>query len=87
MITNHGTWEIKYCIASVRVDSKGEAVVTYFAFKNGAYGLHSVDNINDESVIWYETEAEAENHRLNANDCIVSRGRDIRTEERYAGVA
>jgi hypothetical protein len=87
MILNYGTWEIRYCIASVRVGIDGKVEVTYFAFKDGAYGLHLVDDINDESVLWYETEEEAESHRLNANECIVPRGRDIRTEERYGGVA
>ena len=81
MITNYGTWEVRYCIASVRVDSTGVASVSYYAFRNDGYGLHLVGNIEDNNVLWYDTEAEAKKRILNANDCVIARGRDVKREE------
>lgn len=81
MVTNYGTWEIRYCIASVWVDSTGVANVSYRAFSNDGYGLHLVENIDNSNILWYDTEAEAKKHILNSNECIIFRGRDIKREE------
>lgn len=64
--------EIKYCVASVRVDMTG-AEVTYYAGSNDMYGLHRVGDINDPNVIWHDTEDKALKCRFNANDCVIAR--------------
>lgn len=64
--------EIKYCVASVRVDSTG-ADVTYYAVSDDSYGLHRVCDINDPNVIWHDTEDRALKFRFNANDCVIAR--------------
>jgi hypothetical protein len=65
-------YKCKYCVASVRVDLSGSEV-TFYAFKDGAYGLHRVSDIEDENVLWYDTEAEALSNRWNSNDCVISK--------------
>jgi hypothetical protein len=37
----------------------GGASVSYFAFREGAYGLHTTSDINDENICYYTTEEEA----------------------------
>ena len=60
----------KYCVASVSVSLKS-TTVTYYAFHEGAYGLHLVSSWKDEDVLWYDTEKEALGHRWNGNDCVL----------------
>lgn len=62
----------RYCVASVYVNSLGEAAVSYYAYREG-YWLHATSNINDLTVIWYDVEEEAMKNRINANDCVVSK--------------
>jgi len=62
----------KYCVAQVYVNLVG-SYVTFYAFREGAYGLHRVSDINDPDVLWYDSEAEALTHRWNACDCVVMR--------------
>lgn len=60
----------KYCVASVRIDLGGTEV-TYYAFREGAYGLHLVSDWKNNDVLWYDTEREALDHRWNGNDCVL----------------
>lgn len=64
----------KFCVASVVPDYEGvrEHKVVYYAYKAG-YGVHSVDDINDDYVVWYDTEQEALKQRLKSSDCVVSK--------------
>lgn len=66
-------FKYKYCVASVvsNNDGSGNYHATFYAYEDG-YGLHTVDNIKDDCIIWYDTEKEALKHRLNDNDCIIS---------------
>ena len=48
-----------------------EAKVSFYAFRDDAYGLHRVGEIDDPDVIWYDTEQEALKMRLNSNDCVL----------------
>lgn len=66
-------FQIKYCVASVET-AGGEPRVAFYAFREGGYGLHKVDNWNDPAVQWYDTQDEAMNARWNPNDCVVCRG-------------
>lgn len=76
MILNYGTYEVRYCVARVWLEA-GEPRVTFMAYCRG-YGLHEISNINDEYVLWYDTEAEAKKHLMGANSCVLSKGRDIK---------
>ena len=51
-------WKIRYCVAQIYVNCLGEASVSYYAFCRG-YGLHTVKDINDKFVLWYDTKEEA----------------------------
>lgn len=65
--------KIKYCVANIYVNCMGEAKVTYYAYRNGAYGLHLVENKNDEYVLWYDTADEARKHIMNKEgECVMS---------------
>lgn len=77
MVTCYGTWEVRYCVAQVDVYA-GEPEVRFYAYHNNKYGLYLTDDISDPNVLWYDTEAEAKEHVLNANECVISKGRDIR---------
>ena len=61
----------KYCVANVYVNLEG-AYVTYYAYGNNQYGLHLVDDWRYNCVVWYDTEKEAMEHRINAEDCVLS---------------
>lgn len=62
----------KYCVA--RVNTFGDKhEVSFYAFQEGAYGLHRVSNWDDPNVLWYDTKAEAMKQRYNANDCVLMR--------------
>ena len=79
MILNSGTWEIRYCVAHLYVNCKGEASVSYYAYiNNNMYGLHLVNDINDKYVLWYDTEEEAKKHIFNACECVISKGITIK---------
>lgn len=60
----------KYCVASVHVNSDGPSV-SYYAYLNNSYGLHTVSDWKNEHVIWYDTEIEAMKNRLNPEDCVL----------------
>ena len=45
-------------IAKTYVNLTG-AFVSYFAFSGDAYGLHTTEDINDENICYYPTEAAA----------------------------
>ena len=62
----------KYCVAQVNMVGNVPEV-SFYAFSNDGYGLHRVDDINDRNVLWYNTERKAKEHRLNSNDCVVSK--------------
>ena len=76
MIVGCGTWEIKFCVAQLFVNSKGETNVSYYVHSD-RYGLYMAENWDDESVLWYDTEDEAKKQIWNANECVISRGREI----------
>ncbi|MGN0466218.1 MAG: hypothetical protein ACI4F9_07720 [Lachnospiraceae bacterium] len=60
----------KYCVASVCVDL--ERVRTYVGYyAQGTHGLYLTSSWENENVIWYDTEDEAMEHRLNANNCVL----------------
>lgn len=63
---------IKYCVAEVNAVC-GDHKVTFYAFKQGQYGLHRVADWDDENIIWFDTKEEAMNCRLNINDCVLCR--------------
>ena len=77
MITNYGTWEVRYCVACVNMNA-GKPEVSFYAYRKDMYGLYRVADINDPYVVWYDTEEEALKARWNANDCVISMGRDIK---------
>lgn len=60
----------KYCVASVNFEN-GIAVVSYRAQKNSRSEFYNEYDMNDENIIWYDTEKEALNNRINPNDCVV----------------
>lgn len=62
----------KYCVASVNNYGNGWEV-SFYAFLEGAYGLHRIGDWDDPAVLWYDTEAEAMKRRFNSNDCVLSR--------------
>jgi hypothetical protein len=62
----------KYCVASVDT-CLGTPTVSFYAYKNDAYGLHRVDNYNSPDIVWYENEADALKARWNSNDCVLCR--------------
>lgn len=66
-------FKIKFCVAAVNTYG-GKHEVSFYAFQNGQYGLHRVQTWDDPNVLWYDTEADALKNRLNANDCVLSRG-------------
>lgn len=80
MILNSGTWEVRFCVANVYMNCLGETTVSFYAYQNNNYGLHLVSDINDENILWYDTEAEAKKHILNSWECILSKGRTIKKE-------
>lgn len=66
-------FKIKYCVASVETVG-GTPYVAFYAYREGSYGLHKVDDWNDPAVQWYDTQEEAMKARWNPNDCVISRG-------------
>lgn len=64
----------KYCVAAMESnrDESNQYHAAFYAVKSG-YGLHKVGDINDEFILWYDTEKEAKQHRLNSNDCVISK--------------
>jgi len=66
-------FKIKYCVASVDT-AGGTPCVLFYAFQEGACGLHKVYDWNDPNVQWYDTEEEAMKARWNPNDCVITRG-------------
>lgn len=79
MIVSYG-WEVRFCVAQVNLYGE-KPEVSFYAYQNGPYGLHRVDDINNENVVWYDTEKEALRARFNPNDCVISMGRDIRPHD------
>lgn len=77
MITCYGTWEVRYCVAQVNFFG-GKPEVSYYADGGRAYGLCRVSSIDDPQVIWYDNRKEAMDNRINANDCVVWKGRDVK---------
>ena len=70
-------WKVKYCVASIYVNCFGESSVSYYAFCKG-YGLHTVQDINDEYVLWYDTKEETKKHIMNSEgECVISFGFEI----------
>ena len=64
----------KYCVANVHMNSLGEVSVSYRAYMKGPYGAHFVGDIDDEYVLWYDTEEEARGMIYNREgECILSR--------------
>lgn len=59
-----------YYVASVRSNLK-EVAVSYYAYKEGVYGLHLTSDINDPNILFYETEEAAKKHIFNANECVL----------------
>lgn len=80
MITNYGSWEIKFCVASVYMNTDG-CNVSFYAFKEGVYGVHRVSDINDKNIIWYDTEEEAMKNRYNSSDCVLPKGGEAKQEK------
>lgn len=63
----------KYCVANVSINCLGESKVTYYACYGG-YGLHLVSDINNESILWYDTLEEARGHIINGEgECVIRR--------------
>ena len=77
MLVSYGSFEIRFCIASLYVNCKGEVSVSYSAYNNG-YGMHWDGDWDSPDVLWYDTEEEAKKHLMNANECVISRGRNIK---------
>ena len=63
---------IKYCVASVSIYGN-EHEISFLAYQKGSYGLHKVSNWDDEYVLWYDTEKEALEHRVEPNQCVLPR--------------
>ncbi len=64
----------KYCVAKLYVDGFGAPHVSYYAYRNDMYGLHTIESINDPDVLWYDSIEEAREHILNrTNECVVER--------------
>lgn len=64
----------KYCVANVYMNSLGEARVSYYAYQKGPYGTHLTEDIDDEYVLWYDTEEEARGMIHNSEgECVLSR--------------
>lgn len=63
---------IKYCVASVNNYGHGHEI-SFLAYQKGSYGLHRVSNWDDEYVLWYDTEKEALEHRIDSNQCVLCR--------------
>jgi hypothetical protein len=61
--------KIKYFIASLYINEVG-AEVTYYAYKEGSYGLHRTPDINDPNIIYYDTLEEARKQKPNDSDSI-----------------
>ncbi len=62
----------KYCVCNVWLNG-GEAHVRYYAFREGQYGLHLVEDIEDKDILWYSSAAEAKEHIWNTNECVISK--------------
>lgn len=60
----------RYCVAEVTLLGE-QPEVTYYAYFQNAYGLCLVPNIDEEHILWYDTEKEALGHRWNACDCVI----------------
>jgi len=64
---------LKYCVASISLNCLGEARVRYYACMKGPYGLHLIENMKDEYVLWYDTKEEAQAHIMNSEgECVIS---------------
>lgn len=64
---------LKYCVASIHLNSLGEASVGYYAYQKGPYGKHLTENVKDEYVLWYDTKEEAQTHIMNSEgECVIS---------------
>lgn len=64
----------KYCVAQVRVNSiTNQANVSYYAYEEGSsYGLHTVNDVKDDNVLWHDTAEEAAQHILNEyGECVL----------------
>lgn len=69
-------YDIKFCVARVRVDYKGTASVFYYACRPDMYGHHLTSDINDINVVWHDSIDEANramNVWANHNECIIAR--------------
>ena len=63
----------KYCVANLHVNCLGESDVSFYAYSEGPYGLHRVNDWNDKNVLWYDTEEEAKKQIYNSCECVVSK--------------
>ena len=68
--------KLLYCVAQVTMRGSTPDV-SFYAYSNGSYGLHLVGNIDDENVLWYDTEEEAKKHIFNSFECVISKWRYI----------
>ena len=68
-------FKIKYCVAQVNTYC-GKHEVSFYAFREGQYGLHRVSDWDDPYVLWYDTLEEAKKQIWpgNYNQCVLPRG-------------
>lgn len=64
--------KVRYCVAQVSILC-GKPDVTFYAYQDGPYGIHRVQDWGDPNVLWYDSAEEALGHKYNYNDCVLSR--------------
>ena len=63
----------KYCVASIYIPMNNVPMVSYYAYQPNSNGSYKIGDINDEYVVWYDSEQEALDARRNACECVIGR--------------
>ena len=63
----------KYCVASIYIPMNNVPMVSYYAYQPNSNGSYRIGDINDEYVVWYDSEQEALDARRNACECVIGR--------------